>query len=262
MRTWIALLICAALSPSCAWGKTADGGDAQDGETRTVTIHLAGDSTLAEKLPEKRPETGWGEYLAEQFRPGTIVVDNRAKNGRSTRTFIEEGRWQALLEATHPGDVVLIQFGHNDESLEKPDRYTPPADYVRNLARFVADARARSAIPILLTPVARRRFDAAGDLQASHGEYPDLVRALAAREEVGLIDMERRSSALLQEAGEERSKQLFLWVAPGHPNYPDGREDNTHFSPLGAQRIAREFAGALCSSDATPLIALLRTPCN
>jgi lysophospholipase L1-like esterase len=227
-----------------------------------LTIHLAGDSTMAEKLPEKRPETGWGEYLAAQFRPGTVAVDNRAKNGRSTRTFIEEGRWQDLLAAARPGDVVLIQFGHNDQSVEKPDRYTPPADYVRHLARFVADVRARRATPILLTPVARRRFDESGRLQPSHGEYPDQVRALAAREGVVLVDMERRSSALLQETGDQASKQLFLWVAPGaNANYPEGKEDNTHFSPLGAQRIAREFARALCGAD-TPLATRLLAPCD
>jgi len=214
-----------------------------------VTIHLAGDSTMAIKRAEKRPETGWGELLAEQFKPGAVAVDNRAMNGRSTRTFIEEGRWSALIEATKPGDVVLIQFGHNDQSVEKPDRYTPPADYARNLERFVADVRAKGATPVLLTPVARRRFDDEGRVVASHGEYPDLVRALAAREHVAFIDMERRSAAALQEAGVEGSKSLFLWLAPGeNPNYPQGVQDNTHFSPKGAERMAREFAAALRES--------------
>ncbi|HEV8693205.1 MAG TPA: rhamnogalacturonan acetylesterase [Lysobacter sp.] len=227
-----------------------------------LTIHIAGDSTAAEKLPEKRPETGWGEHLAAQFRAGTVSIDNRAKNGRSTRTFITEGRWQALLDATQPGDMVLIQFGHNDASQEKADRYTPPADYARNLARFVADVRERKAVPVLLTPVARRRFDDSGRLQASHGEYPDLVRELAAREGVALVDMERRSSALLQEAGAESSKRLFLWVEPGaNPNYPAGVQDNTHFSPVGAERIAREFAQALCGL-ALPGKEWLRRSCD
>ncbi|QSX73952.1 rhamnogalacturonan acetylesterase [Lysobacter arenosi] len=222
-----------------------------------VTIHLAGDSTMAEKLPEKRPETGWGEFLAAQFKPGTVLVDNRAKNGRSTRTFIEEGRWQELLDATRPGDVVLIQFGHNDQSVEKKDRYTPPADYARNLSRFVTDVRERQATPVLLTPVARRRFDEAGHVLDSHGEYPDLVRALAAREHVALIDMERRSAAVLQEAGAEPSKRLFLWVGVGESaNYPKGVEDNTHFSPAGAERMAEEFAFALRQSG-LPLAQLL-----
>ena len=226
-----------------------------------LTIHLAGDSTMAEKLPEKRPETGWGEHLLEQFRAGTVTIDNRAKNGRSTRTFIGEGRWQALLDATRPGDVVLIQFGHNDASENKPDRYTPPADYVRNLARFVADVRERKAVPVLLTPVARRRFDEAGRLRPSHGVYPDLVRELAMSDHVPLVDLERRSSALLQETGAETSKKLFLWVAPGtNPNYPEGVADNTHFSPEGAQRVAREFALALCGLD-VPLKDRLRQPC-
>lgn len=235
-------------------------GTARAGDAAPVTIHLAGDSTMAEKLPEKRPETGWGELLAAQFRPGTVAVDNRAKNGRSTRTFIEEGRWQALLDATRAGDVVLIQFGHNDQSVEKKDRYTPPADYARNLARFVADVRARQATPVLLTPVARRRFDEDGKVLDSHGEYPGLVRALAAREKVMLIDMERRSAAVLRESGVEASKRLFLWVPAGaNPNYPDGVEDNTHFSPAGAERMAREFAFALRGSG-LPLAQLLGNP--
>lgn len=214
------------------------------------TIHLAGDSTLAGKLPEKRPETGWGEPLAARFRAGSVRVVNHAKNGRSTRTFIEEGRWQALLDGLRAGDWVLIQFGHNDESVDKPDRYTPLPDYERNLARFVAEVRARGATPILLTPVARRRYDSEGRVQDSHGEYPGRVRALAAREHVALIDMERRSQAVLQEAGVEGSRRLFLQLAPGaHRNYPQGVEDNTHFSPLGARRIAIEFAAALRATD-------------
>ncbi|MBF6025286.1 rhamnogalacturonan acetylesterase [Lysobacter niastensis] len=236
-RSLCGLAMCVALAPQVA-------------HAAPVTIHLAGDSTMAEKLPEKRPETGWGEFLAAQFKPGTVTVDNRAKNGRSTRTFIEESRWQALLDATKPDDVVLIQFGHNDESVEKPDRYTPPADYARNLERFVHDVRARGATPVLLTPVARRRFDDAGRLLDSHGEYPAIVRALAARERVALVDLQRRSEAVLQESGADASMRLFLWLAPGaNANYPNGVQDNTHFSPGGAQRIAEEFASALRGTD-------------
>ncbi len=210
------------------------------------TLHLAGDSTMAEKRPEKRPETGWGEYLAAQFQAGAVRISNHARNGRSTRTFIEEGRWQALLDSVNPGDYVLIQFGHNDQSIEKPDRYTPEADYRANLSRFVADVRARRATPILLTPVARRRFDDEGRILNSHGAYPDIVRAVAVEQQVALIDMQKRSEEMLQEAGPERSKEMFLWLAPNtHPNYPNGVGDNTHFSPIGAQRMAVEFATGL-----------------
>src|SRR5215510_10308263 len=97
-----------------------------------VTIHLAGDSTMAEKLPEKRPETGWGECLQSFFDEKQVLVKNYAKNGRSTRTFISEGLWATLLEQVKAGDYVLIQFGHNDESKEKVDRYTPPDDFRKN----------------------------------------------------------------------------------------------------------------------------------
>lgn len=90
---------------------------------------------MAKKLPEKRPETGWGEMLARFFEEGKVVIDNRAQNGRSTRTFIAEGRWQALIDALQSGDYVFIQFGHNDESKEKVDRYTPPNDFRNNLGR-------------------------------------------------------------------------------------------------------------------------------
>lgn len=211
-----------------------------------ITVHLAGDSTMAPKLDIKRPESGWGEYLEAQFRPGTVVVDNRARNGRSTRTFIELGEWQALLDAVSPGDVVLIQFGHNDQSVEKADRYTPVADYVLNLSRFVHEVRERKATPMLLTPVARRNFDKDGWLIGTHGGYPRAMRELAEREKVAMLDMERLSSALLSQIGVEASKALFLWLEPGeHPNYPQGVQDNTHFSPEGARRVAEEFAGAL-----------------
>lgn len=229
-------------------------------EVVPVTVHLAGDSTMAPKLDSKRPESGWGEYLEAQFRPGTVVVDNRARNGRSTRTFIELGEWQALLEVIRPGDVVLIQFGHNDQSENKPDRYTPLDDYARNLTRFVSDVRVRGAQSVLLTSVARRNFDPAGQVIDSHGAYTERVRRLATGLDVPMIDMQRRSEALLQAAGVEGSKSLFLWQAPGqHPNYPQGVEDNTHFSPEGARRVAEDFAAALRTSS-LPLAGRLMPP--
>src|ERR1043166_10231590 len=113
------------------------------GQNRAVTVFLAGDSTMAIKQPDKRPETGWGEMLGKYFKDGSVKIDNRAMNGRSTKTFISEGRWQAIIDALAKGDYVFIQFGHNDESREKGERYTPPDDYRRNLVRFVQDVRSR-----------------------------------------------------------------------------------------------------------------------
>jgi lysophospholipase L1-like esterase len=204
-----------------------------------LTIFLAGDSTMAAKRPEKRPETGWGEFLQQHLDEGKVRVDNHAQNGRSTRTFIAEGRWQAILDKLRAGDYVFIQFGHNDSSKEKVDRYTPPEDYRANLVRFVGEVRARKATPILLTPVMRRRFDKDGRIQDSHGEYPDIVRRVAAEQKVALIDMHRKSERVLVRYGVEESKKLFLQLAAGaHTNYPQGVNDNTHFSPLGAEIMA------------------------
>ena len=206
---------------------------------RPMTVFLAGDSTMSEKAADKRPETGWGEFLQGYFPVDRVRVENHAQNGRSTRTFLSEGRWQAILDRLRPGDYVFIQFGHNDQPKEKVDRHTPPEQYRQNLTRFVQDARATGATPVLLTPVMRRRFDAEGNVEDSHAQYPDLVRAVAQATSSPLIDMHRASERVLQQYGVEESKRLFLWLGPHeNPNYPDGIEDNTHFSPLGAEEMA------------------------
>jgi lysophospholipase L1-like esterase len=204
-----------------------------------ITIYLAGDSTMAEKLPEKRPETGWGESLQSFFDPDKVRIENHAKNGRSTRTFIEEKLWQAIIDKLKKGDYVFIEFGHNDAAKNRTERYTPPDDYRRNLVRFITEVRDKDAIPVLLTPVMRRRFDKDGQFQDSHGEYPDIVRAVAAEHKAPLIDMHRKSERVLKQYGVEESMKLFLQLKPGeNANYPNGIEDNTHFSPVGAEVMA------------------------
>jgi len=204
-----------------------------------IIVYLAGDSTMAHKLPEKRPETGWGEALQDLFDENKVRIENHAQNGRSTRTFIEEKRWQAIVDKLKKGDYVFIQFGHNDQSKEKVDRYTPPADYRRNLIRFINEVRQKKATPVLLTPVMRRRFDTDGKFFDTHGEYPDIVRSVATENHVTLIDMHRKSERVLKQYGAEESRKLFLQLRPDeNPNYPKGIEDNTHFSPLGAGIMA------------------------
>src|SRR5215218_8240277 len=205
-----------------------------------ITIFLAGDSTMAAKLPEKRPETGWGEMLGQHFKTGTVRVDNRAANGRSTKTFISEGKWQSIIDSVKKGDYVFIQFGHNDSSKDKGERYTPPEDYRKNLIRFAADVRSKGGFPVLLTPVMRRRFDKDGKFYDTHGEYPDIVRAVAKEQQVPLIDMHCTSEGVIVKYGVEGSRQMFLQLKPGeNPNYPNGIEDNTHFSPFGAEEMAK-----------------------
>lgn len=216
---------------------------------RPVTVFIAGDSTAAEKRADRRPETGWGEQLQSFFDPDDVRIINLARNGRSTRTFIEEGRWASLLEELRPGDYVLIQFGHNDQSESKPDRYTLPNAFRANLTRFVADVREREATPVLLTPVVRRRFDDEGQFYDVHGEYPGLTRAVAAETGAALLDLHRASETALLAYGEAASEELFLHLDPGeHPNYPDGLSDDTHFSPTGAALMARLAAEEVASS--------------
>jgi lysophospholipase L1-like esterase len=209
-------------------------------QSSPVTVFLAGDSTMAPKQPEKRPETGWGEMLGQHFKDGKVKIENRAVNGRSTKSFIAEGKWQRLVDDVKKGDYVFIQFGHNDESKDKAERYTPPEDYKKNLERFVTDVRAKGGQPVLLTPVMRRRFDKDGKFYDTHGEYPDLVRAVAQEQNVPLIDMHRKSEAVIVKHGAEDSRRLFLQLKPhANSNYPNGIEDNTHFSPMGAEEIAK-----------------------
>jgi len=211
------------------------------GQSSPVTIFLAGDSTMATKQADKRPETGWGEMLGQHFKDGKVRIDNRAANGRSTKTFISEGKWQSIVDDLKKGDYVFIQFGHNDESKDKGDRYTPPGDFRKNLERFVSEVRAKGGNPILLTPVMRRRFDKDGKFYDVHPrEYPDIFREVAKSAKVPLIDMHRKSESVVVRYGVEDSKKLFLQLKPGeNTNYPNGVEDNTHFSPLGAEEMAK-----------------------
>lgn len=206
-----------------------------------ITVYLAGDSTCANKLPEKRPENGWGEMMQQYFDPKKVVIDNHAQNGRSTKTFISEGRWQAIVDKLKKGDFVFVQFGHNDESKEKGERYTPPADYRANLIRFIGDVKAKKANIVLMTPVMRRSFDKGGNFVDKHPpEYPDAVRIVANEQKVPLIDMHRKSEAMIKRYGVEGSRALFLQLKPGeNENYPIGVEDNTHFVPKGAEEMAK-----------------------
>lgn len=207
-------------------------------ENTRVTVYLIGDSTISIKEKKAYPETGWGMPFTAFF-DSSVVVDNRAKNGRSTRTFLSENRWQPVFDNLKEGDYVFIQFGHNDESKEKVDRYTSPEDYKSNLTKFVIETRSKKGNPVLLTPVGRRKFKD-GNVVETHEEYAPIVRNLAKELNVPLIDLDEKSKELYQKFGEENSKLLFLQLAPGeHPNYPNGKEDNTHFSELGARKIAQ-----------------------
>ena len=173
-----------------------------------------------------------------RFFDSTVVVDNRAKNGRSTRTFIEEGLWKPVIDNLQEGDYVFIQFGHNDE-VETKKSFTTKAQFTANLVRYVNETRAKKGLPVLLTPVARRKFDSSGKIVGTHDVYSELVRAVAKQLNVPFIDLDKKSQAMLHQLGVEGSKLLFNHLLPGeHPNYPGGKIDDTHFSELGARKMA------------------------
>jgi DNA sulfur modification protein DndE len=221
-------------------------------------IHLIGDSTMADKKPNEEPERGWGMALPSFCRDPKIV-HNHAVNGRSTKSFIDEGRWEKVRSELQPGDFVIIQFGHNDEKKEDPKRFTDPATtYSENLRLFVRETREKGANPILATPVARRTFNAEGKLVDTHGAYPDAVRAVAKSEHVPLLDLQRNTADWLQKAGDEPSKQFFVWVPAGkYPNRRDGSKDNTHFVEAGAHHVA-ELAVAEMQRQNLPIAKLLK----
>ncbi|WP_320774452.1 rhamnogalacturonan acetylesterase [Streptomyces sp. CRN 30] len=201
------------------------------------TLHIAGDSTAAQKYADAAPETGWGTALPFFLRKD-LPVANHAVNGRSSKSFVDEGRLDAVLRVIRPGDFLLVQFAHNDEKAEDPTRYTEPwSTYQEHLRLYVDGARARGARPVLATPVERRRFDAAGTALPSHGEYPAAMRALAAEEGVALLDVQALSLALWQRLGVEGTKTYFNWT--------DTEQDNTHFNPPGAIEVARLVAREL-----------------
>ena len=205
---------------------------------KKIKIWLCGDSTIAIKQTTAYPETGWGMPFVH-FWDSSVQVINLAKNGRSTKTFINEKLWQQVLDGAEEGDYVFIQFGHNDEVPEKKS-YTIPEDFKSNLTKFIRETRALKATPILFTPVSRRQFDSAGIAIENHKAYDELVKEVAVREKVLFIDLDTKSRELYQTFGKEKSTLLFLQLQPGeHPNYPEGKIDNTHFSELGARLIAQ-----------------------
>jgi len=224
------------------------------------TIFLIGDSTMANKpLIPANPERGWGQMLGIYFQAG-VRVENHALNGRSSKSFRDEGHWAMVQSRIKPGDWVIIQFGHNDEKDQDPTRYTTPGGtFNANLARYVAETRALGANPLLATPVARRKFDAQGRPVNTHGDYVQAVRAVAAAENVPLLDLNQQSTDLLRQMGPESAKRLYIYVNAGeYGALPKGRQDDTHFCAFGASRMC-DLAVAEIQAKAPALARYLNT---
>jgi lysophospholipase L1-like esterase len=208
-----------------------------------ITIYTIGDSTMANKPePDKNPERGWGQVLG-QFFDENVIIKNHAVNGRSTKSFKETGLWKPVLDSLKKGDYLLIQFGHNDGKETDPARYTnPQTAYRYNLIQYVEEARAKGAIPILLSSIARRKFNEQGTLLDAHGNYTLITRLVAQETKVPFIDMQYLTENLEVKYGVEGSKKLHLHYLPNEiPYYPEGKKDDTHLSVIGATEIAKIF---------------------
>ena len=201
-----------------------------------ITLFIIGDSTAANKAEKAFPETGWGMKIGELFE-NNVTIANKAANGRSTKSFIAENRWQQVLDALKPGDYVFIQFGHNDEKIDRPAVGTTLQEYQTNLVLYVNQTRAKKANPVLLTPIMRRSFKN-GVFADTHKGYPDVVRKVADSLKVPLIDMHQKTEKLIIGLGEQSSVKLFNHLDSGHVNYPKGVKDNTHLSKEGAKEVA------------------------
>jgi pectinesterase len=233
-----------------------------------TTIFVIGDSTAAQKAnPGTNPERGWGMVL-QGFFDQDIIVENHAVNGRSSKSFIDEGRWQTVLRRIKPGDYVFIQFGHNDEKAD-PARHTDVGStFDANLSRYVRETRAKGGNPVLFSCVVRRNFynevDSTVDdeslrnvsygdeqinsdtLVDTHGAYKDVPRMLARQSGVPFIDANKITHDLEQRMGVVESRRLHMWFRPGEiPSIPQGRKDNTHYNVYGAHVVARLLAQAV-----------------
>lgn len=206
-----------------------------------VTIYMIGDSTMANKSLEKgNIERGWGMVLNE-FLNDEIVVDNHAQNGRSTKSFIDEGRWDAVMNKLQPGDYVVIQFGHNDEKSDEARHTDPHTTFKANLERFVNEARSKGAKPILMNSIVRRAFkeNKNNKLEDTHGEYIKVPKEVAKELKVAYVDANTVSKKIVEKLGDEESRKLFMWVEPNKYEFcPEGKQDNTHLNIEGAHVMA------------------------
>lgn len=221
-------------------------------------IFLIGDSTCANKNPYDAPETGWGQVLPELFT-NAVEIQNHAVNGRSSKSFRNQGLWRKVNDQLHKGDYVFIQFGHNDQKESDTTRYAAAqTDYRKNLIRYIEETQAKGATPVLFTPVMRRKFDESGKFVDQHGEYPIVVREIAKQYNITLIDMHASSQKVIEQHGFEGSKKIFMNVAAGIcPKFPKGIEDNTHFTAYGARLMANLAADGIVITG-NPLRSFLK----
>lgn len=219
-------------------------------------IVIAGDSTAADYAPVRAPQTGWGQALPH-FLSDPSAIDNRAVNGRSTRSYLDEGKWDALLETLNSGDTVLISFGHNDSRDDSEERFADArTTYPQLLRKFITDVRDAGAIPVIVSSAPRRLWEGPAMVE-THGLYRESAETVARETGTEFVDLSNLGLAYFEAIGRNDTKQDFLWLTKENTNstFPNGVEDNTHFTQLGACGMAYIIASALEETDAfAPLI--------
>ena len=201
-------------------------------------VVLIGDSTVADFPASSSPMTGWGQELRQILHTRARVL-NFAVPGSSTRRFAER-YWPGVRSKLVAGDLLLIQFGHID-ALPDTTRHTEPfADYSMLLQQFISESREMGAQPVLVTPVARYKFEQ-GHLVDTHGNYPVAMRKIASINDVPLIDLTKASSQALEQLGESRAR---AWFMLSH----DGR-DAVHLNRSGALEVAGIVQKALVQAQ-------------
>ncbi|WP_431800473.1 rhamnogalacturonan acetylesterase [Halobacillus andaensis] len=209
---------------------------------KRINVYLAGDSTVANYESANSPQAGWGQLLPHFFSK-EVSIWNKAVNGRSSKSFIDEGRLSTIAKQLKRNDYLFIQFGHNDSKPEKVRRTDPYTTYQEHLLKYIETARTNDAVPILVTPIQRRKFNPDGSINETHGEYPGAMRQIASDYGVHLIDLTEQSTRLLHNLGAENSKKLFMWIDRNvSPNFPEGAQDDTHLNFDGAKEVAELIA--------------------
>lgn len=222
-----------------------------------INIFLAGDSTMSNYDASVAPRTGWGQVLSNYMNK-EIRVQNHASSGRSSKSFIDEGRLKTILDKIQANDYLFIQFGHNDEKSDKERHTEASTSFKYYLKEYIEGAKSKRAFPVLITPVQRRSFNDCGIFEETHGDYPMAMQQLARQYGIPLIDLAASSRDLYEKLGIEASKELFLWFEAGtNMNYPDGSQDDTHFSEFGANEIAKLVINGIRENN-LPLVSCLK----
>jgi len=210
-----------------------------------------GDSTMCLYDDSRFPQQGWGMPFVHFFND-TVEIKNYARGGRSTKSFVDENRWQPIVDSLQAGDYVLIQFGHNDAANSKnhPNRYTSPAAYKKYMAKYISDTKAKIANPVLISPVTRWEFDAEGKAMESHEPYLKALIDVSKEYRVPMIDLDTKSRKLLDKMGQECSRHLYMYFEKGEFfKFPDGYPDNTHFTEFGARKMAEIVINEILAQD-------------